>query len=66
MAKISELYSLPTSSELIGRGHETDLFSVMDKNGFTLAICTDGRTAEDISLALNRHDELFEKVTASS
>ena len=60
MAKISELYALPTTWRQIGQSNETTLCSVLDKNGLTLAICTNQRIAEDISLTLNRHDELFE------
>jgi hypothetical protein len=58
MAKIAELYDLPTTWR-----EEANFSFVLDKHGLILAICTEQRTAEDISLTLNRHDELFEAMT---
>lgn len=58
MAKISELYGLPTTWR-----EEANFSFVLDKHGMILAICTEQRMAEDISLVLNRHDELFEAST---
>ena len=56
MAKISELYSLPVEAD------EMDgFYAVTTNDGKIIAFCVSERAAQDICLAFNRHDELFER-----